>query len=253
MNIGFKGKAVLITGGASGIGRAAAGAFAEAGAAVVVSDLAVEGGQETVRLIEATGGSAAFVQADVTKASEVKALVAEVERFCGRLDFTFNNAGIDGIRARTADYPEEIWAQVVNVNLTGVFLCMKYEIPLMLRHGGGVIVNMASIAGVTGFPNYAAYTASKHGVIGLTKTTALEYAKQGLRVNAICPGYTRTPMLERVIAAKPGLETNLQSRVPLGRLATPEEIAAAALYLCTEPASFITGHALVMDGGIMAE
>ncbi len=243
----------LITGAASGIGRVAARAFAREGARVLLSDLTADGGQETARMIKAEGGTATFVRADVTSGPDVKAMVSEVDRAYGRLDFAVNNAGIDGARAPTADYPEETWAQVVAVNLTGVFLCMKYEIPLMLRQRGGSIVNLASVAGVTGFPAHSAYTASKHGVIGLTKTAALEYAKAGLRVNSVCPCYTRTPMLERIVRAKPELEAKLQARVPLGRLGTPEEIAAAILYLCTDSASFITGHSLVMDGGIVAE
>ena len=243
----------LITGGASGIGRVAARAFAREGARVVVSDLTVEGGEETARMIAADGGAALFVKADVTQAADVKAMLLEVERTSGRLDFAVNNAGIDGVRARTADYPEETWSQVLAVNLTGVFLCMRYEIPLMLRQRGSSIVNLASVAGVTGFPAHSAYTASKHGVIGLTKTAALEYAKSGLRVNAVCPCYTRTPMLERMLRVKPDLDAKLQARVPLGRLGTPEEIAAAILYLCTDSAAFITGHSLVMDGGIVAE
>jgi NAD(P)-dependent dehydrogenase (short-subunit alcohol dehydrogenase family) len=249
----FDGRVALITGGASGIGRIAARAFADERASVVVSDSAAEPGEETARMIAAAGGKAIFVQADVTKSSEVKALIAEIQRAYGRLDFAFNNAGIDGVRAATADYPEDIWAQVLDVNVTGVFLCMKYEIPLMLRSQGAAIVNMASVAGVTGFPAYCAYAASKHAVIGLTKTAALDYAKSGLRVNALCPAYTRTPMLERVLSAKSGLEAKLLGRVPLGRMGTPEEIAAAAIYLCSQNAAFITGHALVMDGGIMAE
>jgi NAD(P)-dependent dehydrogenase (short-subunit alcohol dehydrogenase family) len=253
MSRAFEGKVVLITGGASGIGRVAARAFAREGARVVLSDLAADGGQETARIIAADGGTASFVRADVTSAPDVKAMISEVERTYGRLDFAVNNAGIDGVRARTADYPEETWSQVVAVNLTGVFLCMKFEIPLMLRQRGSSIVNLASVAGVTGFPAHCAYTASKHGVIGLTKTAALEYAKSGLRVNAVCPCYTRTPMLERMLQAKPDLDAKLQARVPLGRLGTPEEIAAAILYLCTESASFITGHSLIMDGGIVAE
>ena len=253
MSRAFEGKVALITGGASGIGRVAARAFAREGARVVVSDLTVEGGEETARMIAADGGAALFVKADVTQAADVKAMLLEVERTCGRLDFAVNNAGIDGVRARTADYPEETWSQVVAVNLTGVFLCMRYEIPLMLRQRGSSIVNLASVAGVTGFPAHSAYTASKHGVIGLTKTAALEYAKSGLRVNAVCPCYTRPPMLERMLRAKPDLDAKLQARVPLGRLGTPEEIAAAILYLCTDSAAFITGHSLVMDGGIVAE
>jgi NAD(P)-dependent dehydrogenase (short-subunit alcohol dehydrogenase family) len=160
---------------------------------------------------------------------------------------------VDGVRARTADYPEQTWMQVLEVNLTGVFLCMKYEIPLMLRARKGVIVNMSSVAGVTGFVGHSAYTASKHGVIGLTKTAALEYAKTGIRVNAICPCYTRTPMVERMVSLRPGLEAKLQGRIPMGRLGTAEEVAAAAVYLCSDQAAFITGHSLMMDGGIMAE
>ena len=253
MSRAFDGKVALITGGAYGIGREAARAFAREGARVVVTDLAVEDGEETARIITKDGGTASFVRADVTQAADVKALLHEVERSCGRLDFALNNAGIDGVRARTADYPEDTWSQVVAVNLTGVFFCMKYEIPLMLRQRGSSIVNLSSVAGVTGFPAHSAYTASKHGVVGLTKTAALEYAKAGLRVNAVCPCYTRTPMLERMLRTKPDLDAKLQARVPLGRLGTPEEIAAAAVYLCTENASFITGHALVMDGGIVAE
>ena len=253
MSKAFQDKVVLVTGGGSGIGRVAAQAFAQAGARVVVSDLAVEGGEETARIIAQAGGQATFVRADVTKTAEVQAMVLAVEQTCGRLDFALNSAGIDGVRAATAEYPEETWLQVININLTGVFLCMKYEIPLMLRHGGGAIVNMSSVAGVTGFPGHAAYTASKHAVIGLTKTAALEYAKSGLRVNALCPCYTRTPMLERMLRTRPDLEAKLEGRVPMGRLGTAEEIAAAALYLCGGSGSFITGHALVMDGGIMAE
>jgi len=253
MSRAFDGKVALITGGASGIGRVAARAFAREGARVVVSDLTVEGGEETARMIAADGGTALFVKADVTQAADVKAMLLEVERTSGRLDFAVSNAGIDGVRARTADYPETTWSQVVAVNLTGVFLCMRYEIPLMLRQRGSSIVNLASVAGVTGFPAHSAYTASKHGVIGLTKTAALEYAKSGLRVNAVCPCYTRTPMLERMLRVKPDLDAKLQARVPLGRLGTPEEIAAAILYLCTDSAAFITGHYLVMDGGIVAE
>src|SRR5439155_20866088 len=253
MTKSFEGKVVLITGGASGIGRVAGLAFAAEGAKIVSSDVATEGGQETVRMIAAAGGHSTFVKTNVTSASDVKALLAEVQRAYGKLDFALNNAGIDGARARTADYPEDIWTQVLEVNLTGVFLCMKYEIPLMLAHGGGVIINLASVAGVTGFVAHCAYTASKHGVIGLTKTAALEYAKAGIRVNAICPCYTRTPMVERMVRTEPGLEARLQGRIPLRRLGTAEEVAAAAVYLCSDQATFITGHSLLMDGGIMAE
>jgi len=194
-----------------------------------------------------------LITADITRPEEVRVMFAKLEQSHGKLDFAINNAGIDGIRARTADYPEEVWKQVLEINLTGVFLCMKYEIPLMLKQNSGVIINMASVAGVTGFVGHSAYTASKHGVIGLTKTAALEYAKTGIRVNAICPCYTRTAMVERMLNLHPGLEARLQNRIPIGRLGTAEEIAAAAVYLCSEQGTFITGHSLVMDGGIMAE
>jgi NAD(P)-dependent dehydrogenase (short-subunit alcohol dehydrogenase family) len=253
MSRGFEDKVVLVTGGASGIGRVAGQAFAKEGASVMVADQSAEGGEETARIIAQAGGQATFVRADVTRAADVKAMAAAVERAYGKLDFALNSAGIDGTRAATADYPEETWLQVININLTGVFLCMKYEIPLMLRQGGGAIVNMASVAGVTGFPGHTAYTASKHGVVGLTKTAALEYAKAGIRVNALCPCYTRTPMLERMLRTRPDLEARLESRVPMGRLGTSEEVAAAALYLCGSTGSFITGQAMVIDGGIMAE
>jgi NAD(P)-dependent dehydrogenase (short-subunit alcohol dehydrogenase family) len=253
MTTTFEGKVVLITGAASGIGRVAALTFGREGARVIVSDLVAEGGQETAQMITRAGGHATFIRADVTAAAEVEALIKQVERLHGRLDIALNNAGIDGVHARTADYPPETWAEVLNVNLTGVFLCMKYEIPLMIHQQGGAIVNVSSVAGVTGFPSHCAYTASKHGVIGLTRTAALEYAKTGLRVNAICPTYTQTPMLQRMLEAKPEFEARLKARVPLGRLGTPEEIVAAVLYLCSDSAAFITGHALVLDGGIMAE
>ena len=180
-------------------------------------------------------------------------MVQETVNAFGRLDFALNNAGVDGVRARTAAYPEEVWHQVINLNLTGVFLCLKFELPVMVKQGRGVIVNMSSVAGVTGFPGHAAYTASKHGVIGLTKTAALDYAKAGIRVNAICPAYTRTPMLTRMLEQHSDLEAKLVSRVPLRRLGTAEEIAQAAIYLFSEAGAFITGHSLLLDGGIMAE
>jgi NAD(P)-dependent dehydrogenase (short-subunit alcohol dehydrogenase family) len=249
----FSGKVALVTGGASGLGRASAIALAREGAKVVVSDVAVSEGEATVQMITLAGGQAIFTKADVTKSSEVEAMVQATVKAFGRLDFALNNAGIDGVRARTANYPEDVWHQVINLNLTGVFLCLKFELPVMVEQGSGVIINMSSVAGVTGFPGHAAYTASKHGVIGLTKTAALDYAKAGIRVNAICPAYTRTPMLSRMLEQKPDLETKLISRVPLRRLGTAEEIAQAVIYLFSDAAAFITGHSLVMDGGIVAE
>lgn len=249
----FSGKVALVTGGASGLGRVAALALAHEGAQVVVADVAVDEGEVTVQLIADAGGHGLFVKADVTRSDEVEAMVQATLKAYGRLDFALNNAGIDGVRARTAKYPEEVWHQVINLNLTGVFLCLKHELPVMVEQGRGVIINMASVAGVTGFPGHAAYTASKHGVIGLTKTAALDYAQAGIRVNAICPAYTHTPMLARMLERKPDLEANLISRVPLRRLGTAEEIAQAAIYLFSDAAAFITGHSLVLDGGIVAE
>lgn len=244
---------MLITGGGSGIGQTTALAFAQSGARVVVSDRDAATGAETVRRIESEGGAALFVPCDVTQSDQVKTMVARaVEKF-GRLDVAVNNAGIDGVRARTADYPESVWRDVIEVNLTGVFLCMQHELAQMVRQGSGSIVNLASVAGVTGFPGHAAYTASKHGVVGLTRTAALDYAKYGIRVNAVCPAYTTTPMVERMVSQMPGLEEKLKSRVPLGRLGRPEEIAQSIQYLCSSAGGFITGHSLVLDGGIMAE
>lgn len=249
----FQGKVVLITGAASGIGRVTAQAFAREGANVVLSDVTDDLGQRAAQELVDSGGKATFIHADVTKGAEVRALTDKIDQVHGRLDVAINNAGIDGIRARTAEYPEDIWEQVLAVNLTGVFLCMKYEIPLLLKGPSGVIINISSVAGVTGFVGHAGYAASKHGVVGLTRTAAIEYAKSGLRVNAICPCYTRTPMVERLVEAKPQMGAKLQSRIPLGRMGTPEEIAAASLYLSSASAAFITGHTLMMDGGIMAE
>ena len=249
----FSGKVALVTGGASGLGRVSALALAHEGARLVVADVAVDEGEATVQLIADAGGHGLFVKADVTRSDEVEAMVQATLKAFGRLDFALNNAGIDGVRARTDKYPEEVWHQVINLNLTGVFLCLKHELPVMVEQGRGVIINMASVAGVTGFPGHAAYTASKHGVIGLTKTAALDYAQAGIRVNAICPAYTHTPMVARMLERKPDLEAKLISRVPLRRLGTAEEIAQAAIYLFSDAAAFITGHSLVLDGGIMAE
>jgi NAD(P)-dependent dehydrogenase (short-subunit alcohol dehydrogenase family) len=249
----FAGKVALVTGGASGIGRVTALALAKEGAKVTVADVSVEGGEATVKRVADAGGQAIFTKADVTKSSEVEAMVKETVKAFGRLDFALNNAGIDGVRARTADYPEDVWNQVIDINLTGVFLCLKFELPIMVKQKSGVIVNLSSVAGVTGFPGHAAYTASKHGVIGLTKTAAIDYAKVGIRVNAVCPAYTRTPMVTRMLENNPEFEAKLIDRVPLKRLGTAEEIAQAVIYLFSDAAAFITGHSLVLDGGIVAE
>lgn len=219
---------------------------------MVVSDIDETAGNETVEMLTKAGGDALFVKADVTHSQDVKKIVIEsVEKF-GSLDFAVNNAGALSAEARTGDYSEEDWRRLIDINLTGVFLCMKYELQQMAKQNNGVIVNMASIAGITGFPRNSAYAASKHGVVGLTKSAAIEYARKGIRINAVCPGYTLTPMAETAMKLRGELEGELEKRVPLGRLGKPEEIARAIIYLCSDSAAFILGHSLVLDGGIAA-
>jgi NAD(P)-dependent dehydrogenase (short-subunit alcohol dehydrogenase family) len=250
----FSGKVALVTGGASGIGRACAQLFASEGASVVVSDVALEGGHETVRLIEDDGGEAFFVEADVSKAAQVEALVGGTVEAYGHLDYAFNNAGIEGRMAtNTADYLEEDWDRVIAVNLKGVWLCMKHEIAHMLRRGGGSIVNNSSVEGLVGLQGTSAYAASKHGVVGLTKTAALEYAQSGIRVNAVCPGLIRTPMVERYTGGDAETEAQWAAIFePVGRMGSSEEVAEAVVWLCSEAASFVTGHAMAVDGGFLA-
>ena len=244
------GKVALVTGSGSGIGRASALAFAREGAQVIVSDVSVAGGEETVRLIQQATGEAVFVGADVSQPAEVEALIAKTVETYGRLDCAHNNAGIAGRTARVADDTEENWDQILAINLKGVWLCMKYEIPAMLQHGGGAIVNTASDAGLIGLRRAGAYVASKHGVVGLTKTAALEYAKAGIRVNAVCPGPIDTPMLQQ---ASGRVIEQMAAAQPNGRLGKPEEIAEAAMWLCSGAASFVTGHPMPVDGGYMAQ
>jgi NAD(P)-dependent dehydrogenase (short-subunit alcohol dehydrogenase family) len=246
----FTGKVAFVTGAASGIGRAAALAFARAGAGVVVADVSEQGNQEMARLIEEQGGRAVAVRCDVTRAEDVKAALAKTVEAFGRLDFAFNNAGIEPRKpAPTAEYEEEEWDRIIDTNLRGVFLCMKHEIPLILKQGGGAIVNTSSGAGVIGIKGSPAYTAAKHGVIGLTRATALDYAAQNIRVNAVCPGYIDTPMMGRFTGGTPEGRAKVIAEEPVGRMGKPEEIAAAVVWLCSDTAAFVVGHALVIDGG----
>jgi len=246
----FEGKVAFVTGGASGIGRAAALAFARQGASVVAADVSEQGNQETARLIEEQGGRALAVQCDVTRAEDVKAALAKTVEAFGRLDFAFNNAGVEQKKlSPVADLDEAEWDRIHNIDLRGVFLCMKYEIPLILQQGGGAIVNTSSGAGVIGIRGNPAYTAAKHGVIGLTRSAALDYAAQNIRINAVCPGYIDTPMMHRFTGGTPEGRARVVGEEPVGRMGKPEEIAATAVWLCSESAAFVIGHAMVVDGG----
>ena len=249
------GKVALVTGGASGIGRATVLTFAREGAKLIIADLNEEGGQQTVHMITENGGEATFVQVDVTQSTEVEAMITKAVETYGRLDCAHNNAGI-GSRPRVLlhELPEASWDRVIDINLKGVWLCMKYEIIQMLKQGGGTIVNTASIMGLVGsWSRSGAYNASKHGVVGLTKTAALEYATSGIRVNCVCPGYIRTPLLESLLTSQPAMEAQIVARHPVGRMGRPEEIAEAVVWLCSDAASFVTGHTLTVDGGYVAQ
>jgi len=248
----FAGKVAFVTGAASGIGRAAALAFTREGASVVAADVSEQGNQETVRLIEGQGGRALVVRCDVTRAENVKAALDKTIEAFGRLDFAFNNAGIEPRKpAPTAEYEEEEeeWNRIIDTNLRGVFLCMKHEIPLILEQGGGAIVNTSSGAGVIGIKGSPAYTAAKHGVIGLTRAAALDYAAQNIRVNAVCPGYIDTPMMSRFTGGTLEGRAKVIAEEPVGRMGKPDEIAAAVIWLCSDAAAFMVGHAMMMDGG----
>jgi NAD(P)-dependent dehydrogenase (short-subunit alcohol dehydrogenase family) len=251
METTFKNKVALVTGGSFGIGRATAIAFAKKGARVAISDWVED--DETLNEIKASGGEAFFIKCDVSKSDEVQAMVAKTISMFGRLDYAFNNAGIEGISASSQDCTEENWDKTIGINLKGAWLCMKYEIPEMLKMGKGVIINCASIAGLVGFPGLPAYVASKHGMIGLTKTSALECAKLGIRVNAVCPGAIKTPMIDRLTGNKKEAEEQFAGMEPIGRLGNPEEVANAVLWLCSDEASFVTGHAMAVDGGWVAQ
>ena len=243
-------KVTVITGGGSGIGRATSMLFAREGARVVVVDLAAESGNETARQIRSTGGTAEYIHADVSKSADVQSVVAAVVKSHGRVDVLFNNAGIEGPAAKLADYGEDDWARVIAVDLTAVFLGMKYVIPQMIQQGGGVIISTASVAGLVGFPGSAAYAAAKAGVINLTRLAAVEYASQKIRVNCICPGVISTPMADRVLRGRP--HEALVGVQPIGRIGRAEEIAHAALFLASDESTFAAGAPFIIDGGYVA-
>lgn len=252
MQTNFQDKVVLVTGGGGGIGRGAALAFARAGARVVVADIAADAGRETAGLVQAAGGQAVFIRTDVTRADQVAAMVAHAVATYGRLDCAFNNAGIEEEHMRLADCSEETFDRIMGINVKGVWLCLKYQLAQMLKQGGGAIVNTASVAGLVGAPKMAAYSASKHAVLGLTKSAAIEYARKGIRVNAVCPGVIRTAMYERAVAADPQIGLAAAQMHPVGRLGEVDEVAAVVLWLCSDAASFVTGHAHTVDGGLTA-
>ena len=248
----FDGKVSLVTGGASGIGKATALAFAREGARTVISDVDFGGGQETVRMIEDSGGEAVFIKADVTSSEEVEALVGEAVQTYGQLDCAFNNAGLERELTNPDErHSEETFQSVIDANLRGVWLCMKYEIAQMLEQGSGAIVNTSSVAGLVGIPNQPIYVASKHAVSGLTKSVAVEYADRGIRINAVCPGLVDTPLMDRIYASNPELKAQADSWQPIGRTAQPEEIAEAVIWLCSDKASFVVGHMMTVDGGLV--
>jgi NAD(P)-dependent dehydrogenase (short-subunit alcohol dehydrogenase family) len=249
----FDGKIALVTGAGSGIGRAVAELYARGGARVVVADIDDAGGTETVNQIHDAGGEAFFCHTDVTKAAECEQLVVfSVEKF-GRLDIACNNAGISGESSQTGEYSLECWEEVIRANLSGIFYCMRYEIPAMLEHGYGVIVNMSSVLGQVGFATSAAYVASKHGVIGLTRTAALEYARLGIRINAVGPSFIKTPMISMGEDGElPYLYKLLASQHPVGRLGEASEVAELVAWLSSDKASFVTGAFYPVDGGYLA-
>jgi len=245
----FAGKVAFVTGAANGIGRAAALAFAREGASVVAADVSEKGNKETARMVEELGGRALPVKCDVTRNEDIQqALKATIEKF-GRLDFAFNNAGIEYAIKPVAEVTDAEWDRIMEIDLRGVFLCMKHEIPLMLKQGAGAIINNSSGAGVRGFKGGAAYVAAKHGVIGLTKAAALDYAASNIRINAVCPGIIDTPMMHRFSGGTPEGRQAVIAQEPVGRMGKPEEIGAAVVWLCSDAAAFVVGHAMVIDGG----
>ena len=243
----FDNKVALVTGGSSGIGRATALAFAQKGAKILIASRRIKESEATVQLVKNAGSEAIFVKTDVTKATEVENLISKAVETYGRLDYAFNNAGTEGISGLGIDQTEENWHQIIDTNLKGVWLSMKYEIPQMLKQGGGAIVNNASVAGLIGLSNASIYCASKHGVIGLTKSLALEHAKNNIRINTVCPAAIQTDMLDRAFGEEDKAE--IAQAHPIGRIGKPEEVAEAVVWLCSDAASFVTGHSLAIDGG----
>jgi NAD(P)-dependent dehydrogenase (short-subunit alcohol dehydrogenase family) len=249
----FAGRVAFITGASSGIGRATALAFAREGAQVAVVDLDVDGGKATARLAETHGQRALFIPCDVARDEDVRAAIGRTIEAFGRIDCAFNNAGIEGQPSSTAECSEENWDRVLAINLKGVWLCMKHQLLHMLARGAGAIVNCSSIAGLVGFTGLPAYVASKHGIVGLTRTAALEVARAGIRVNAVCPGVIQTPMVDRFTGGDPQVHQQLVASEPIGRVGRPEEIAETVLWLCSDAASFVTGQAIAVDGGWVAQ
>jgi len=250
----FTGKVALVTGGSAGIGRATAVAFAREGAKVVVASRRMKEGDETIQLVRQAGSDGFFIKTDVAKAADVKAMVEKTVATYGRLDYAFNNAGvIEEKPGPLVEQSEETFARIMDINVRGVWLSMKYEIPEMLKHGGGAIVNMSSVAGVIGFPGIGIYSASKHAVIGLTKSAAVEYSKSGIRINAVNPAAIETEMLGHVAGDDPKAMAQMAAGHPIGRIGKAEEVADAVAWLCSDKASFVTGHSLMVDGGYTAQ
>jgi NAD(P)-dependent dehydrogenase (short-subunit alcohol dehydrogenase family) len=246
-------KVILVTGGGSGIGRATSLLLAKQGAKVMIADYAPESAERTVKAIKESGGDASCMAADISIATQVEALIQQTVTTYGRLDGAFNNAGIEGKMSDTVDYPEDVFDRIMAINLKGVWLCMKHEIPQMLKTGGGAIVNTASGAGLVGVPMLSAYNASKHGVVGLTKTAALEFAQKNIRVNCVCPGLINTPMVARMIDSGGMNEQEFLAAEPVRRMGRPEEIGEGVVWLLSDAASFVTGHSMSIDGGYVAQ